>query len=198
MIKRAYFNDLAPRWNSLPGPPDAPQRIERFVELVEIGSARRVLDVGCGTGVLLEPLKRALGGKTHIIELDVALEMLKEGAREGNGFQGLSLCADARAIPLAAESVDAVLCFNALPHFEPPEAAVAEMFRVLRPGGVLGVGHLMESSELNAFHSSLHPAVAADRLPPSVELAEKLRMAGASSVTSDERPGWYFVRAVKA
>jgi SAM-dependent methyltransferase len=50
---------------------------------------------------------------------------------------GLDLAADAHALPLADASVDAVLCVSVLMYTRNPAVAVAEMLRVLKPGGVI-------------------------------------------------------------
>lgn len=93
--------------------------------------------------------------------------------------------------------MDAVLCFNVTPHLENARQAFKGLFRVLSPGGILAVGHLMSSSELNEFHSSLHGPVAHDRLPPAKELGIVFTEMGAINVVAQEQQGWYFVRTEK-
>jgi ubiquinone/menaquinone biosynthesis C-methylase UbiE len=198
MNKRTYFNELASRWDTLPSPPDARERIARFVERMSLGEGGRILDVGCGTGVLVEHLRRVLPPSARIVELDLAEQMLRESARADPGAPVTRICADAARVPLAAESVDAVLCFNVLPHLGPTVAVMAELLRVLRPGGVVGVGHLMNSAEMNGFHAALGPPVADDYLPPASAVGDILRGVGGMAIVAEEHPGWYFVRALRA
>jgi demethylmenaquinone methyltransferase/2-methoxy-6-polyprenyl-1,4-benzoquinol methylase len=197
MNKRRYFNDLASRWDSLPTAPDAWQRTACFVDKMRVSDDGRVLDVGCGTGILVEHLTRVLRPTARLVELDLAERMLRESLRAHPDARVSGLCADARCLPLPSDSFDAVLCFGVLPHLGEPEVVTAELLRVLHSGGTLGVGHLMDSQELNAFHAGLGPPVAGDHLPPASVLGEILRRAGAVSVVTEERAGWYFVRAVK-
>ena len=49
----------------------------------------------------------------------------------------LSLAGLGEALPLAAKSIDIAICFNAIDHMQDPSAALAEISRVLRPGGLL-------------------------------------------------------------
>ena len=77
-------------------------------------------------------------------------------------------------------------------------AALRQILRVLRPGGVICVGHLMGSSELNAFHGSLEGPVAVDFLPPAAALARMLKELGAVVIEAEETSEWYFVRAEKS
>jgi ubiquinone/menaquinone biosynthesis C-methylase UbiE len=99
----------------------------------------RVLDVGCGTGVLSRALAgRASGGS--VLGIDAAPALLaraRELSRDAPGLRFVE--GDARALPLEDASADAVFLDSTLSHVPGPERAVAEAFRVLRPGGVLAV-----------------------------------------------------------
>lgn len=195
MNKRRYFDDLASRWDALPGPPDAREKTSAFVERMALGHAACVVDVGCGTGVLVQHLARVLPPRARIVELDFAQAMVRESLRKHGTPRVAGVCADARRLPLATGSCHAVLCFGVFPHLGDPRHALGELLRPLRPGGIFGVGHLMDSRDMNAFHASLGEPVAADHLPPVTILAAHLRDAGAHPTLVEEEPGWYCVRA---
>ncbi len=96
--------------------------------------SRRVLDLGAGTG----KLTRALVAAGHrVVAVDVSEGMLTELRRSLPAVQ--VLVGDAEDIPLPAASLDAVVVGQAW-HWFQHEAAAAECARVLRPGGVLGIG----------------------------------------------------------
>jgi malonyl-CoA O-methyltransferase len=195
--KRRYFNELAPRWDTLPSPPDAADKVRRFVERALTPDARLVLDIGGGTGILLPALLERCGAAARLLELDLAEGMLAESARKFADQRVARLCADARRLPLRAASFDLVLCFGVLPHLGEVGEALRGLMHVLRAGGVLAVGHLMGSRELNTFHASLDAAVASDRLPSAEALTEILRGLGAAEIIAEEGSDWYFVRAEK-
>jgi ubiquinone/menaquinone biosynthesis C-methylase UbiE len=196
--KRRHFNELAPRWDQLPGPSDAFHKVEEFVARASHTSAQQILDVGCGTGLLLPYLLKACPQATCVVELDFAEEMLRENARKVADQHVARLCADAQALPFPDGCFDLVLCFAVLPHLVDLEAALKELSRVLRPSGRFAVGHLMGSAELNAFHHSMGEPLTHDTLPPVESLAQTLRQLGATVVLAEERPDWYFVQAIKA
>jgi len=194
--KRRYFNQLAAGWDALPVLEGAPEKVRVFVGRATTPGVHRVLDVGCGTGVLLPALLEACP-QAVITELDLAEEMLRTNAAK-LALPGVRyVCADGGRLPFRAACFDLVLCFGVLPHFEDLAGALREIERVLRPEGALAVGHLMGSAELNAFHRSLEGPVAGDVLPAAPALGEMLGRAGFLVSEAEEAPDWYFVRGRK-
>ncbi|MBD3348991.1 MAG: methyltransferase domain-containing protein [Candidatus Eisenbacteria bacterium] len=100
----------------------------------------RILDVGCGTGRLLERL--ADSGTWQLAGSDLAQRMLDvaDGKLRGLGIDVELRAADAEsALPWPADSFDVVTNTGVLHHLYGLSAALAEMRRVLRPGGRLVV-----------------------------------------------------------
>jgi ubiquinone/menaquinone biosynthesis C-methylase UbiE len=192
--KQNYFNELAPCWDSLPAMEDAEAKVRAFIERSAVPDARRILDCGCGTGILLPWLLQRYSAAEVFLELDLAQNMLKVNAANFPQGRIHRVCADGARLPFRGACFDLVLCFGVLPHLEHLTSALAEMRRVLRPGGALAIGHPMGSRELNAFHQSLGEPVAGDVLPPSSELAEMLSAGGLAVVEAEESPAWYFVQ----
>jgi ubiquinone/menaquinone biosynthesis C-methylase UbiE len=195
--RRPYFNDLAAEWDHLHGPPDATGKIRDFVRRSRADGALRILDVGCGTGILLPDLRDFYSDATCLVEFDLAEHMLKVNAAKYPEDNISHICADAENLPFAHSCFDLVLCFGVFPHFENKSAAMAQMFQALRTGGVLCIGHLMGSRELNAFHSKLQGPVSRDVLPAVDVLVEMIRKADFREISAEEKSDWYFVRAVK-
>lgn len=95
----------------------------------------RLLDVGCGTGVLLERV-RALDLRLRAMGADPSSEML-DVARRRLARAGLLTRSLAEALPFPDEAFDVVVSTSALHYFSDPAKALEEMGRVLRPGGRL-------------------------------------------------------------
>lgn len=123
--------------------PDYDRRWERYLEAslgptldaLALPLDGRVLDVGCGTGLLLE----RIGETEPRIErwgVDLSPDMLAVAAERLAGRARL-VRADAGALPFAGERFDAVVSSSALHHWPDPRRVIDEMIRVLRPDGQL-------------------------------------------------------------
>ncbi len=195
--KRSYFNDLAPRWDAIPRPPDMADRVRAFCRRACKANPGRVLDAGSGTGLLAPHL---LGGGSPLellLETDFAFEMLEESRRKLPGGPISRVCADVLRLPFPDEQFDAVLCFGILPHLGDPRRALMALFRVARPGGTLAIGHLMGSEQLNAMHRKIGGPVGGDTLPPAAELAAILASLGGAAIEAGDHPEGYFISARK-
>jgi ubiquinone/menaquinone biosynthesis C-methylase UbiE len=96
--------------------------------VIDLAAGRDVLEVGCGTGLVLERVARVARRAEGV---DLSPGML-EHAR----LRGLSVReGDATAIPCPDASFDVVYAFKVLAHIPDVDRAIAEMFRVVRPGG---------------------------------------------------------------
>lgn len=97
----------------------------------------RILDLGCGTGRASAALRKRYP-KAEVIALDMALPMLREAKRHASWWRPFRrVCADARALPLADQSMDLVYSNLCLQWIENLPTVFAELRRVLRPGGWL-------------------------------------------------------------
>lgn len=101
---------------------------EALARHLEPNRPRRLLDVGCGPGGNIRFL-RDFGTVTGVDEAQIALDFAK-----GCGYETLQL-GDAEALPFPDGAFDAAACLDCLEHIRGDERALAEIFRVLKPGG---------------------------------------------------------------
>jgi SAM-dependent methyltransferase len=110
-----------------------------------------VLDVAAGTG----HVARRLAPRVRtVVALDATRAMLEQGREHAPG-NVLFVQGDAGQLPFLDESFDVVVTRFAIHHFEAPEDQLAEMRRVLRPGGRLAVADLVAHREAAATQNRL-------------------------------------------
>jgi ubiquinone/menaquinone biosynthesis C-methylase UbiE len=183
--KRRFFDDLAPRWDDLKPRNGCAPGVERGLALVEPLEGRTVVDLGCGTGLLEDHLlPRIRDGR--ILAVDFSAEMLAL-ARARHGSPRITwICRDVLDTAIASASVDAVLCFNAFPHFPDAAATAGEAARWLRPRGPLLVWHDIGRDQLAAIHGGGPPPIRGDLLMPVARLADLVAAAGLAVERAEE------------
>jgi SAM-dependent methyltransferase len=102
---------------------------DEVLDLAGVRGGEAVADIGCGNGLYLRALARR-GHAGPIVGLD-----LSPGMAIAASAHGPAVAADAQLVPLRSASVDVALCPHMLYHVPDQGAAVAELRRVLRPGG---------------------------------------------------------------
>lgn len=172
-----------------------------LVELVQdakgVRVPLRILDAGTGTALIpLEMMSRGMG--VDITAVDLAEQMLivgRENVRAAGHAESIKLVlADCKRLPDADATYDVVMSNSIVHHIHEPRLVLAEMWRVLRSGGLLFVRDLMRPENLaqldhlvmtyaaganshqkKMFRDSLHAALTTD------EVNELLIQAGISN-----------------
>jgi SAM-dependent methyltransferase len=134
-LERDGYNLIAPRYGAAAASRAPLQRA--LLDAAELAPGLTVLDVASGPGTLAaEALPRVQPGG-RVVASDLADAMLVESRRHSPDL--LAAAADAESLPFADASFDRVLCGLGLMFFPAPARALAEMRRVLRPGGRLAL-----------------------------------------------------------
>jgi ubiquinone/menaquinone biosynthesis C-methylase UbiE len=110
---------------------------DRVLGAVDLERARRVLDVGAGTGLITLAASSLIGSGGHVAAADISTDALRICARDaGRGATPVTpVAADAIRLPFRSSSFDAVFARSVLIYVVDKQAAIAEMWRVLAPGG---------------------------------------------------------------
>ena len=141
----AFFDRLAPGWDADMIKDD--KIVHTILENAGITAGMDVLDVACGTGVLFpDYLQRQV---TSLTAIDISPEMVKIAKDK---FPQVTVhCGDVLTADLGRK-FDAIIVYNAFPHFPDPEALIAKLSGLLNPGGTLTVAHGMSRAAIDRHH----------------------------------------------
>jgi ubiquinone/menaquinone biosynthesis C-methylase UbiE len=140
-------------------------------------SARRVADVGCGTGILAARIQAELGPET-VYGCDLSAGMLEQAC--GRSDEVLWVLARSESLPIRSASLDAVVSSHAF-HFFDQAAAVEEFRRVLEPAGIAAVAVVAPRTETGSRAVELGLG-GAGRFPQQAELKGLFQAAGFRAV----------------
>jgi ubiquinone/menaquinone biosynthesis C-methylase UbiE len=128
-----------------------------------------VLEIACGTGISTEYLRRELPSEVEIVATDVNPAMLDFARARRGELDGVRYdVADGLALPYDAGVFDAVICQFGIMFFPDCARGLAEMRRVLRPGGLVAC-NVWDSFETNPVAGLAHETIARhfDSDPPT-------------------------------
>ena len=188
---RAFFACRAATWDVKFG--DDIPAYRAAVGKAGISRGGVAIDVGCGTGRALAPLREAVGSAGAVIALDVTPEMLG-AARPASAAAGAAVVlADARALPLRDGCADAIFAAGLVNHLPDTAAGLSELARVIRPGGKLVLFH--PSGRAAPSPPRHGHAVSHDEPLAEGPLHRSTRAAGWLLTTYDDAPHRFFALA---
>lgn len=197
-----FFKKTAPKWDrvrdELLGPPE---HLDRLVELA--GSGGTVVDLGTGTGVLLERLAEA---SEQVIGVDASAEMLEEANRRvaKDGVRNTDLRLGAlEHLPLSDGEADTMVANLVLHHVSEPPAVFREIRRGLARDGRLVIAALGEHDDESFWRSvgarwpGFRPAEVQKWLESAgfSDVRTETRPAGDTNGSRSDRPGVFLVEA---
>jgi len=151
------------------------------------------LEIGAGPGAATEELRKHAG---RVTSLEYSHSFAVRLAQKNRSKNGAVVQGDASALPFPGKAFSAVIAVLVLHHLRSPEAqerAFAEIFRVLRPGGVFLALEIQDGWPQRVAHiRSTFVPVAPTSAP------ERFGAAGFSSVSIDFLRGAYRLRALRA
>lgn len=177
-----FFDRLAPGWDAELIRND--EVINLILDHAAVTQGKDILDVACGTGVLIpDYLKRNVASVTGI---DISPKMAELARRKFLQESVSILCGDVETAEFGRQ-FDCIVVYNAFPHFPDPERLIRILSEKLRSGGTLTVAHGMSREKIDAHHHGAASHVS-NGLMPAEDLAAIFRKhLQVTTVLSDER-----------
>ncbi|MEW5796880.1 MAG: methyltransferase domain-containing protein [Candidatus Zixiibacteriota bacterium] len=190
-----FFDSLAAEWDLHYTAEDL-ERLYRLVNRLPIADGMDLLDLGCGTGILFDMLRRRVGPGGLVTGVDFSIRMAQKAHRNFPFSNVTVVDADAAHLPFRDSSYDLAISFAAFPHFTHKDLTVKEAGRVLKAGAPFYIIHLVSSKELADIHFREGGVVKHDQLPSELEMKRMFADSGFGRVEIEDHPGLFLAAAV--
>lgn len=161
----SYFDSVAFLWDSWQ-PPAYASQMDALVRSLPLKAGNKVLDVACGTGILTSALASVV--RCPVLGIDLSPKMIQK-AKENHPHDPLVSFEVQDFYTFKGVGYDAVVLFDAYPHFLDIEALGKAASRVLKKGGVWCILHDVGRKELASFPAHHDPRLSRDIASPQEE-----------------------------
>ena len=163
----AFFDSYASSWDA--DMIKEQWKIDSILDVAQINEGTAVLDVACGTGVLIpDYIVRKVG---RCVAVDISHNMIDIAKSKFSGHENLEfICADAETFDFG-EKFDSIVIYNAFPHFADRRLLFENLSAHLEDNGRITVAHSMSRENLLKHHSGKAEKISTV-LPEADELAE--------------------------
>ena len=161
---RDFFDGLAPVWDERAK--DDLSVVRGLLERAGIGPGDHVLDVACGTGVITGLLHDMTG--EPVLGIDVSGQMIERAKDKYAGADGVAF-RQGDFLAFDGGDYDAVVIYNAFPHFMDVNALCLALSRNLKPSGKFVIVHSLGRRQLSAHHDGLGPRISRELQSPQEE-----------------------------
>ena len=195
--RRAVFDRMAATWDQMPFPNGLPDRLTCIAAAGQPPPKAFMLDVGAGTGGLTQHL---LPHQPEIvITTDLSVEMLRRLQEKFQPADPIApVIADAGHMPYPDACMHVIYCHSVYPHFLDPDMALAEIKRVLKPGGRLVISLLTGRKRVNAIHANhTETTLRHDIMPTAAQLGSQLIEGGWQLIESEDTDTLFLITAMK-
>ena len=163
---KEFFNNIAINYVH-----DDSKLIEDLLDSLFLEKCPRILDLGCGKGIISEKL--ALRNKGEVVALDFSSEMIKYAKEKIKNPKVTFVNED--FYEFDSKPFDAIICFDAYPHFMDVDGFVSKANELLKGDGLLAIIHDIGRPQLNEHHKRSAGAVSRLLKEPSEEVKPFLK-----------------------
>jgi demethylmenaquinone methyltransferase/2-methoxy-6-polyprenyl-1,4-benzoquinol methylase len=167
---RQYFDELAPVWDDICHHDESKLRL--ICHLASPTPGSRLLDIGCGAGVMIEPLLATDPGE--LLALDISPRMIDQAAQKYRDARLRLLARDFFA--LDESGFDFALFYSAYPHFSHKKELARQTAHCLKSNGRFMIAHSESRAIINNRHQSSAVAQLSQPLKAAAEEAETWRL----------------------
>lgn len=165
---RDFFDNLAISYHH-----DDNKMIEELLNSLSVTKCYRILDLGCGKGIISEKLAKRNHGE--VVALDLSSKMIELAKAKINNPNVQFVNGDFYEFR-DDKKFDAIICFDAFPHFMDVEGFIAKANELLKEDGLLAIIHDIGRPTLNEHHKRSAGAVSRLLKEPTKEVEPFLKL----------------------
>ena len=192
--KQAFFNKLADGWDACDTVPEWKYR--KIASEALLNPRHKILDAGCGTGVLIPYILEAAGKESPVFAVDYSQKMI-ENLREKN------FPANVQSFVMNIQKTDFDNCFfdriivnSCYPHFEEKPSALKELHRILKKNGILTISHPTGREHVNRLHKT-HSLIEEDVIDEIPRMKEFIEPYGFKFIKGIDEPDFFLISFAK-
>ena len=195
--QKTFFDEVAAEWDNRNH--HDPEKIMDILNAVGFKDGASVLDVGCGTGVLVPYVLELIGTNGRIVGLDYSENMLliaREKFPKGN-YPNVDFVLGDILTYETDDKFAVVICYSSFPHFPDKAGSIKKMAKLLKPRGKLAICHSQGRNHINKMHKDMGGDMAKVELPSADVVGQLMVEAGLNvqiAIDDDEK---YVLVAVK-
>jgi len=179
-----YFNQKASEWDEIAKHDE--RKVSYIIDALGIMKSDTVLDIGCGTGVLIPFLHDKC---KSVLAIDEAEKMIEVAAKK-HGFQNVEF--QAVSFESITGQFDKIIMYSMFPHFADQAAAIKHAAGLLKRGGKLTVAHSQSRKEINDLHEGMDAT-----LPDADGFATLFKKAGLKNILAVDNAEMFVMIAGK-
>lgn len=165
-IIKNYFDNVAINYRH-----DDSKLIDDLLDSLSVTKCYRILDLGCGKGIISEKLANRNHGE--VVALDLSSKMIEIAKSKINNPHVTFINED--FYEFKSEKFDAIICFDAYPHFLDVEGFVEKANELLKEDGLLAIIHDIGRGTLNEHHQKNAGKVSRKLKEPELEVIPLLK-----------------------
>jgi ubiquinone/menaquinone biosynthesis C-methylase UbiE len=132
--------------------PDVVAQRDRTLDILKPQPGERIADIGCGPGYLAQSLADAVGGSGEVHGVDLSADLIAFARAQPDAQRIAYSEGDATDLPLKRDYFDAAVSTQVLEYVADVDKAIAEMFRITKPGGRIVA--MATDGDATVYHSS--------------------------------------------
>ena len=156
--------------------------IDELLDSMYFSTCKRILDLACGKGIISKKLAERNNGE--VIALDLSSEMIKYAKDRVNDPRVTFINQDYYSFN--ADPFDAIICFDAFPHFLDVEGFVEKTNQLLKDDGLLVIAHDIGRGMLNTHHKQQAMGISRRLKTPEEEMIPFLKYFKPIELTESE------------